>query len=249
MFKTKILASLLLITAVLFAQVGIATAAPQAQDTTPITGTIQSITLETDELGITTVLVTITDGMGAEQTLRLSLETAAALGLVSSDTDPVDETKVGTEIEIDPATVIPDEEPVEESFHPISEILAKFFGDDTSVIDVYHTDGFGFGVIAQSLWMSQNLGGDATLAGQILEAKQSGDYSALFPEGAENIPTNWGQFKKMTSEEKNNLGVIVSGHAENDDVIEEQVQPGNGHGNSQKDKDKENKGNGKGKDK
>lgn len=255
MFKTKILASLSLIAALLFAQVGIAAAAPQTQDTTPITGTIQSITFETDEAGVTTVLVTVVDGTGAEQILRLSLETATALGLVTTDpstSEPVvDNTKVGTEIEIDPTTVLPDE-PVEESYHVISEILASFFGEDPGVIDEYHTDGFGFGVIAQSLWISQNLGGDATLAGDILEAKQSGDYSAFFPEGTENIPTNWGQFRKALSEKKNNLGVIVSGHADNDDTtdaVDDQTQPGNGNGNGNGNKDKENKGKAKGKDK
>ena len=42
MYKTKLIASILLIAAVLFAQVGIAAAAAPAQDT-PITGTIVSI--------------------------------------------------------------------------------------------------------------------------------------------------------------------------------------------------------------
>lgn len=246
MFKTKFLTGLLLVIAVLFAQVGTVLAAPQHQDTTPITGTIQSITLETDELGVTTVLVTITDDMGETQTLPLSQETALELGLITLDpltNEPVvDEAKIGTDIEIDPTTVIPDEE----SSHPISVLLATFFGTDASVIDGYHEDGFGFGVIAQSLWMSQNLGGDAALAEQILEAKQSGDYSGLFPEGTENVPTNWGQFKKAVAEKKNNLGVIVSGHADTD-ATDEQSQPGNGQGNSNK--DNENKGKGKDKDK
>ena len=61
MFKTKYLASILLVLAVLFAQVGNVVAAPQIQDTTPITGTIQSITTETDSNGVTTVLVTLVD--------------------------------------------------------------------------------------------------------------------------------------------------------------------------------------------
>ena len=254
MFNTKYLAGLLLIAAVLFMQVGTVSAAPPVQETTPITGTVQSISLETDEHSITTVLVTIVDNTGATQTIRLTIETALALGLITLDpatNEPiVDETKIGGDVEIDPATVIPDEEPVEEPSHPISALLAAFFGEDASVIDGYHEDGFGFGVIAQSLWMSQNLGGDATLAGQILEAKQSGDYSALFPEGTENIPSNWGQFKKLVSEKKNNLGVIVSGHADNES-IEGQSQPGDGHnnGNGNGNKDKENKGKGKDKDK
>ncbi|MBK9923841.1 MAG: hypothetical protein IPP66_00990 [Anaerolineales bacterium] len=248
MFKIKVFTSLLLIATVLFAQVGIAAAAPQTQDATPITGTIQSINLETDTIGATSVLVTIADESGETQTVRLSVDTAIGLGLVALDpvtNEPIaDTTQYGTLIEIDPTTVLPDEEPVEESYHPLSKILATFFEEDASVIDEYHNGGFGFGLIAQSLWMSQNLGGDASLAGQILEAKQSGDYSALFPEGTENIPTNWGQFKKEVSEKKNNLGVVVSNHANNDDTTEQPSQPENGHGNGNGNPNKNNQGNG-----
>ncbi len=57
MSKTKVFAGVLLVLAVLFAQVGTALAAPVAQDTTPIKGTIQSITTETVN-GVTTVVVT-----------------------------------------------------------------------------------------------------------------------------------------------------------------------------------------------
>jgi len=149
------------------------------------------------------------------------VDTAVALGLITLDSTTgspvVDETKVGQTVEIDPTAVIPDQPVVveEETVHPIAALLASFFGVDGSVVNDYHEDGFGFGVIAQSLWMSKNLGGDASLAGQILEAKKSGDYSAFtLPDGS--IPTNWGQFKKAASEKKNNLGSIVSGKAEND---------------------------------
>ncbi|MEO5887746.1 MAG: hypothetical protein ABIQ77_08790, partial [Anaerolineales bacterium] len=85
MFKTKLLASLLLAITVLFAQVGLAAAAPTAQDTILITGTIQSITTEIDANGVTTVIVTLLDDLGATQTVRLSVDTAAALGLVTLD--------------------------------------------------------------------------------------------------------------------------------------------------------------------
>jgi len=272
MFKSKMFAGILLIAAILFAQVGTALAAPQAQDTTPITGTITNIVLETDELGVTTVLVTLVDDMEVEQTVRLSVDTAEALGLVILDPDTmepiVDESQVvGMSVEVDPSTVIPDEEPAEEptdeSYSPISILLAAFFGEDAGVIDGYHDDGFGFGVIAQSLWMSQNVGGDASLAGEIMIAKTTGDYSAFFPEDAEDVPANWGQFKKALSDKKNNLGSIVSGHAENNDVEEQSLdqtqQPGNGHGNSNNNgngnngkgnnKDKGNNGKGNGKNK
>lgn len=251
MFKTKFPTIILLVVAVLFAQIGTAAAAPLVQEETPITGTIQSITLETDENDVTTVLVTLLDDQAETQTVRISVETAVALGLVTLDpvtNEPVvDETKIGQAVEIDPATVIPDEEPVEEPLvdeglvHPIAALLASFFGEDASVVGGYHEDGFGFGVIAQALWMSKNLNGDASLAGPILEAKKSGDYSALFSDDAENVPTNWGQFKKLVSNKKNNLGVIVSGHADTDEDGQTS-QPGSGQG-----KGKDNN-NGKGKD-
>jgi hypothetical protein len=244
MFKTKLLASILLAIAVLFAQVGLVAAAPTAQDTTPIIGTIQSITTETDANGVTTVLVTLLDDQGATQTVRLSVDTAVTLGLVTLDpatSEPVvDETKVGQPVEIDPTTVIPDETP-EEPVHPIAALLAAFFGEEASVVNEYHEDGFGFGVIAQALWMSKNINDDASLASDILQAKKDGDYSAFFPEGTENVPTNWGQFKKAVSEKKNNLGVVVSGNADPDDATNPSAQKEHG-----KDKDK---GNGKDKNK
>ncbi|HKY54631.1 MAG TPA: hypothetical protein VJM08_10010 [Anaerolineales bacterium] len=250
MYKTKLLTSIVLALAVLFAQVGMVAASPTAQETTPITGTIESITTETDSNGVTTVLVTLVDDQGTTQTVRLSLETAVALDLVVVDpvtNEPViDETQVGQTIEIDPTTVIPDE-PVEETLHPIAVLLAAFFGEEGSVVNGYHEDGFGFGVIAQALWMSKNINDDASLAGLILEAKKSGDYSAFtLPDGS--TPTNWGQFKKAVLEKKNNLGVVVSGQADQSDsddttttnsVVEDE------HGNG-KNKDK---GNGKDKDK
>ena len=239
MYKTKILSVALLTLALLVAQVGTAAAAPSAQDTTPITGTIQSITLETDAEGVTTVLVALADDMGGTQTLRLSVETAVALGLVTLDpvsNEPVvDESQIGQTVEIDPVTVIPDEEG-EETAHPIAALLASFFGEDASVVDAYHDDGFGFGVIAQAMWMSQNLNGDPSLTEMILEAKETGDYSAFtLPDGS--TPSNWGQFKKAVLEKQNNLGVIVSGQADpltedGEDATLLQNGNGNGNGNS-----------------
>ncbi|HEX6269061.1 MAG TPA: hypothetical protein VFZ43_02395 [Anaerolineales bacterium] len=251
MSKTRLLAGVLLILMLLTAQVGVAAAAPPAQDTTPITGTIESITLEPNANGETIVVVTLTDDQGATQTVRLSVETALALDLVTLDpitNEPVvDETQVGETVEIDSTTVIPEEEAVEEPVHPIAALLAAFFGEEPSVVNDYREDGFGFGVIAQALWMSQNLNGDASTAGLILDAKESGDYSAFtLPDGS--TPTNWGQFKKEVLKKKNNLGVVVSGQADADtetdeQLQEEQSQKNNGNGHN---KDK-NKGKGKGK--
>lgn len=254
MFKTKLFASILLIAAVLFVQVGMVAAAPPAQDPTPITGNITAITTDTDSNGTTTILVTLVEN-GVERTVRLSVETAASLNLVEVDSetglpvlDPntglpvVDDTQVGQDVTIDPTKVIPDA-PVEEvEVHPISALLASFFGMDGAVVDGYHQDGFGFGVIAQALWMSQNLNGDATTAGLILEAKKSGDYSAFtLPDGS--TPTNWGQFKKAVSGKKNNLGVIVSGKAENETTDPAVTQQE--HGNGKDNNNGKDKGNGK----
>jgi hypothetical protein len=267
MSSTKLLASILLVLAVMFSQVGNVAAAPQTQDTTPVTGTIQSITTETDANGVTTVLVTFLDDQGATQTVRLSVDTAVALNLVTLDPttqEPVvDETQVGQPVEIDPTTVIPDEEPTEPDVHPISWLLAQFFFDGdpdmAAAIDSFHNgdfniigdDGteqpldqvFGFGVIAQSLWMSRNLTEDGTadadLAGLILQAKQTGDYSEFELEDG-STPSNWGQFKKALLDKKNNLGVIVSGQADPDNSTVPLLTQQHGNG-----KDKENKGKGK----
>jgi hypothetical protein len=237
MSSTKYLAIVLLVLAVLMGQVGSVAAAAPAQGTPPITGTIQSITLETDSSGVTTVLVTLVDAQGATQTVRLSVQTAVILGLVTIDPitqEPVvNEEQIGQPVEIDPATIIPEEE---EKVHPIAAILASFFGVEASVVNAYHEDGFGFGVIAQAMWIAKGLDGDASTAGLILEAKRTGDYSAfVLPDGS--TPTNWGQFKKAAlGKDKKNLGIIVSGHAE-PDAPEGTAPQDHGKGNG-KDKDK-----------
>ena len=261
MLNTKLLASILIVLAVLSGQVGHVAAAPQVQETTPITGTVQSVTTETDASGVTTVLVTLLDDQGATQTLRVSVEAAVTLGLVTLDPttqEPVvDETQVGQTVEIDPTTIIP-EETTEESVHPIAWLLGEFFGVDPAVVDGYHDDGFGFGVIAQAFWISRNLTGtegapgDASLAQEILVAKQNKDFEAFFEAHPEyvldgDIPSNWGQFKKALSDKKNNLGVIVSGQEDPDSSIE--TLPGQDHGNGVDRGNGRDNGNGKGKDK
>ncbi len=217
MFKAKSLAGILLVLAILFAQVGTVFAAPAAQDTTPVTGTITNIQTEADSNGVTTVLVTVKDDLGTTQTVRISVETAAALGLGTVDTTTnefvIDTSKIDQPVTIDPTTVIPDEQPTE-PVNPVAAILASFFGVDAGTVNQYHEDGFGFGVIAQALWIAQGLNSDVSTAGLILEAKKTGDYSAfVLPDGS--TPTNWGQFKNAAlGKEKKNLGIIVSGHAQ-----------------------------------
>ena len=258
MNKIKLILTVALTFVVLFAQVGNVAAAPLAQDPALITGTITDIALETDTNGVVTaVLVTLEDDLGATQTVRISVETAAFLNLLVLDEngqpvlDPntglpdVDEDMFGTIVEIAAIDVLPDEETEEEPVHPIAALLAAFFGGEdenlASVIDDYHEEGFGFGVIAQALWMSQNLtgtedeAGDASLAGDILQAKQDKDFETFFTNHPEltfddTVPTNWGQFRKALLNKKQNLGVVVSGQA---DLTEQESSNSNGndHGN------------------
>jgi hypothetical protein len=92
---------------------------------------------------------------------------------------------------------------------------------------------------------------DVELAGDILQAKQDKNYEAFFeahPEYADqfgdNMPSNWGQFKKVLREKKQNLGVIISGHANN-----EQEDSLNTQDNGKNKDNGNNKDNGKGKGK
>ncbi len=266
MTRTKILFSTILAISLLATQVIAAGAAPATQETTFITGTVESITLETDaNTGNTTVVVVLTDEMGATQSVRLNLEDATVLGLVVEDGtgSPVpDDSVLGTAFEIDPSVVIPEEPEVEEKLHPVGSAISDFFfellGVDYEMVMGFHDDGAGFGVIAQALWMTNALEGDSETFAAIMEAKQNKDYSGIvLPDGS--TPKNWGQFRQAVLKDrekaKENLGAIMSGHADGqpDDA---QLEPnnngnsqnnGNGNGNNEdkgKDKDKE-----KGKDK
>ncbi|MBN1451979.1 MAG: hypothetical protein JW963_13270 [Anaerolineales bacterium] len=252
MTRAKFLLSILVAIIFLAMQVIAVGAAPASQETTPITGTVDNIILETDtKTGTTTVVVTLTNEEGT-QTVRLSLEDATLLGLVKDDGAGnliADETKYSTIAEIDPATVIPDETDgttEEEPQHPVGSAISDFFsellGVDYETVMDYHDNGAGFGVIAQALWMTNALEGDSETFAAILEAKQTKDYSGItLPDGS--TPTNWGQFRKavMSDREKakENLGAIMSGRAENAQNQEGQTElnnngnaPGNGNGNS-----------------
>jgi hypothetical protein len=260
MSSIKLFAGILLVLVVLFTQVGNVAAAPQIQGTTLITGTVELVETKTDATGVTTVPVTLRTDEGTTQTVRLSVETAVILGLVTLDPitkEPVVvEIPEGLTVEIDPATVLP-EESSEESVHPIAWVLGEFFNEDPGVIDGYHQDGFGFGVIAQALWISNNITrtetetGNATLAGEILQAKENKDFQAFFdahPEyfGEDEVaPINWGQFKKLLQEKKNNLGVVVSGQEEPettaDPTLTDQDKKDHGNGQDKNDKVKKEK--------
>ena len=242
----KIIISLVLATSILIVQVGRAFAAPTLQDSTPISGTVQSIILETDpSTGITTVFVNLVRKDQSVQTVRVSLETSITLGLLTLDGDgkPVINTlALGQPIEIDASTVIPEGG---EGQHPVGSALATFFSDiaglDYEAIMDAHEQGLGFGVIAQALWLTLKLEGDSELFEAILEAKQTGDYSAFSVFNGGIPPKNWGQLRKaiLKNEKKNNPGDITSDKEDN----------GNGNyqdKNKEKNKDKRNKGNGNG---
>lgn len=273
MTRTKIVFSILLATIFLATQFIAVGAAPATQETTPITGTIESVVLETDTAtDTTTVVVTLTDEFGETQTIRLSLEDATALGLVTDDGSRpvVDDSQIGTTVEIDPTLVIPDETTDEEQ-HPVGSALSDFFTDllgvDYEMIMDYHEDGMGFGVIAQALWMTNSLvsEGDTEmemtpeeLFSAILDAKKNKDFGAItLPDGSE--PTNWGQFRKAIMSDrdksKENLGAIMSGRAENGQADEGQTElKNNGKGpdksnNAEKSNNGKSEGKGNGKDK
>lgn len=241
MFKTKSLAGIFVVMALLFTQVGTVFAAPAAQEgtTTTISGAITNIEVQTNESGETVVVVTL-EGY---QAITLTAQQAADNGLYDLDTGEL-LVQVGDTVDlvVDPTVVVPEEEvPV----HPIVDILASFFEVDPVTVNQYHLDGFGFGVIAQALWMSTDADGNTNteLATDILAVKQDKDFDLFFtnhPEYLEqfgdDLPTNWGQFKKGLLDKKNNLGMIVSGHAENEDsgALQEHGRGrgnGNGHGN------------------
>lgn len=243
MSKTRFILTLFIGIALLAAQAGPALAAPARQEGS-IAGTVTGATCETDEAGMTTFILTVQAVDGTSQTVRISQETAVTLGIIAPDTACSEEAlagAVGLEVSIDPALVIPNEEEEQGMQHPVAYVLSLFFEDftDYDTIMSAHEDGTGFGVIAYALWMTTQMEGDSAVFLAILEAKETGDYSAFTLEDG-SVPQNWGQFKKALKEKKANLGAVMS-NRDGDDV------ESNGNGNGQ-DKDKSNNGN-KNKDK
>ncbi len=227
----RFLFSLFLTLGILIVQTGVVFAASPLQETFPTSGVIQSIVLETDPTtGITTVVVALMDNEQVVEMARISQETAMALGLVVLDEDgnPVINNRVlGGPIEIDPAEIIPDQEQPQ---HPIASALATFFsnvpGLDDKIIIKAHEDGAGFGIIAQALWLTNKLEGNAEIFKAILDAKRTGDYSAFILENG-TTPRNWGQLKKAILEEKSGLGIVMSDKEHNGNNA-----GGNGNGNN-----------------
>lgn len=248
MKRVKFLVSLILVIAVLVGQVSAVFAA-----TDPITGTVQSITLETNvNTAVTTVRITLLDN-GASQKVRVNIDSAIALGLVilGGDGNPViNEAILGQQLEVKSSTVI-SEEPLHQ--HPVGHALATFFSDiidlNYETIMTVHDEGIGFGVIAQALWLTKKLGGDAVLFKLIIYAKKNNDFSAFALGEGGAIPRNWGQFKKAVMEGKKDKPGIVMAIKDNNENNNASVNgSNNGNGNG-REKDRENNGKGNGKDK
>ena len=219
----KLVFSLILAFAIAFIQIGAVT----AQEPIPPAGTVESIALQTDvTTGETTILITYTDDLGVTQSANFSVDTAVTLGLVTLDPitgkPVVNDSAVGQPMTIDPTTVLPVSTTSEEEQHPVGSTLSDFFGEllgvDYDTIMAAHENGAGFGVIAQALWMTNNLNGDANTFQTIVEAKKTGDYSGItLSDGSTSTATNWGQFRKDATDkgDKDNLGSVMSGKANN----------------------------------
>lgn len=226
--KTRFFLSLVFALTLVVVQVGGAFAAPFEQNPTPVSGIVQSITLEADTVtGVTIVSVDVMGDDDLLQSVRLSLETAIAQGLVvlNGDGKPgINDSALGKSVEIDPSSMIPAQGQNE---HPIANALATFFSDvdgiDYETIMAAHEQGTGFGVIAQSLWLTTKLEGNAEIFEQLIHAKQTGDFSSFILEDG-STPENWGQLKKaiLEKDKKNGLGVVISNSN----------NPGNGNGNT-----------------
>lgn len=245
MLKTKFWISLILTLSILALQAGAVFAAPALQMPGPITGIVQRITVETDiNTGITTVLVAMMDQTQLAVTARISQETAITLGLVTLDGDGklvINRKALGQSIEVDPTTVIPDDEANQ---HPVGSALATFFsgiaGLDYDQIMSAHDKGVGFGIIAQALWLTMKFEGDSEVFLAILDAKVTGDYSAFILDDG-TTPKNWGELRKAIlegSDKKDKPGLVMSSKDKENNNRSSPVK--------EKEKDKDNNGQDKG---
>jgi hypothetical protein len=212
------------------------------EGTTLIAGKIAVVTMETDlNTSINIFVVTVEDELGEMHTVRISEETAYDLGLLDYDDDgnPVIVDILPVYIEIQPSMVIPEEE----YRHPVVIALVTFFSDDIVGLDYEtimeaHTDGNGFGVIAQALWLIKKLGGSANDFVLLLEAKKTGDYQAFVLEDG-TIPTSWGQLRRAIS---SNLGNVMS--QKDTEIKDKNSNLTTSNGNINKEKNKDNSSNG-----
>ena len=238
----RILVGFLLAVALLATSVSGVFAAPEA-----ITGTVQSVTLETNtNTAVTTVLIALVDNE-VTQTVRINIESAITLGLVTlgGDGNPIiNEAILGQLIEVEPIMVITDEQ---EKQHPVANALATFFSDiaelDYETIMAVHDEGTGFGVIAQALWLTRKLNGSTEIFLTIIDAKKTKDFSAFVLEDG-TIPANWGQLKQAILNEKNGKPTVTLADNNNGGGNENNGNSNNDNGNGNnknKDKDKNNR--------
>lgn len=203
-----------LILILIMTQFSMVSAAPSFDVADSLSGTVTKIVLTTAATGESTVWVTLVDSQGREQVVQVSLAVALEYHLVVYENDVLvpNEGILNTEITL-PINPIPDDG--NEIMHPVASALAVYFseipGVDYDFLMSAHEDGFGFGVIAQALWLTSKLEGDSAMLDQILQAKVSGDYSGFTLEDGTPI-TSWGQFKQavMDGDKKGNLGVVMS---------------------------------------
>ena len=253
MKNIKFLTFVFIAMTVLIAQTGVAFAAPALQEGF-ITGSVTDVTCETDaDTGVSTFFVTVEVEEEVFQTAHINQATAEALGIVTAETicnedGSVDGAVLGVEVDIDPATVIPEEES-EEPQHPVGLVLSLFFSDitDYDTIMAAHDEGTGFGLLAQALWLTTKMEGDSDTFLAIVQAKKDKDFSAFVLEDG-STPQNWGQFKKavLNGDKKGNLGVVMSGKGNNPNNSDEKTNNGKGQ---EKDKSNNGKGQDKNKDK
>ena len=242
MKTSKVIFSLFIGVAILTAQVGSVLAAPAHQEGNQFVE-VSDLACGTD--GTNVVITYFNENSDPqEQEVEISLAIAITLGFLPEGTETCDETLLsGIGEEVNHTELMSGEE---EAKHPVGAALASFFdfaGYDT--IMEAHEKGTGFGVIAQALWITSQLEGDADTFLAIVQAKKDGDFSGLTDYFEEDqIPTNWGQFKKVlqakNKDGKNNLGVVLS----DKDNTKDKTNNGKGQ-----EKDKTNNGKGQDKDK
>lgn len=230
-----------------------------AQEATPITGTVQNVEILTDATtGEEYVAVTVLDGTtGTTQVVNISVEDAETLGLVTTDTTTgtttVADGAIDSEVTIPAEDILPgegEEEEEAEKEHPVGSALGEYFGevlgvDYDTIMTAREEYGVGFGVIAQALWLTNQIDGGTIEFEALLEAKMTGNYENIkLADGS--TPDNWGDVVKSLKKGEN-LGSVMSGKADAEGTDDATDEDENGKG---KDKDKGNDGeNGKGKGK
>ena len=231
MKTSKFTISLLIGIALLIAQFGSVSAAPALEDDV-INGTVTGLECMTEDGS--TILVTFEDEDGMSQEIEIDLEKAMNLGLVTIVDGQPDCSEQAFQGILDALSK-------DESQHPVGAALSLFFGEiaDYDVIMAVHDNGTGFGVIAQALWLTSQLDGDADFFMEIVQAKHTGDFSSFELEDGSAVQ-NWGQLKKaiLTKDGKNNLGTVMS-NKDNEDKTKNGQNKDKGNNGKGQDKDKD----------